>query len=149
MVARSWGVLNRHRGFKNIGLPFTVENSTDNNPIQTTHSESVHTTCIMSNPLLQNIRGLLDPMNCTMWNLRNCEGRPGQCGTLIGSQRVLVQKNRAIDSHYDSNNDSNNRWTSKHNNIVSHGEMGTEEKVISYQRASNKGVKILNRCFPS
>ena len=41
VVARPSGVLNRHRGFQNIGLPnpvFTVENSADNNPIHTTHS---------------------------------------------------------------------------------------------------------------
>ena len=59
MVARPSGVLNRHGSFQNIGLPsavFTVENSADNNPIHTTHSKSVHTTCMVSNPLLQNIR---------------------------------------------------------------------------------------------
>ena len=42
MVARPSGVLNRHRGFQNIGLPnpvFTVENSADNNSIHTTHSK--------------------------------------------------------------------------------------------------------------
>ena len=46
MVARPSGALNRHRGLQNIGIPnpvFTAENSTDNNPIHTTHSKSVHT----------------------------------------------------------------------------------------------------------
>ena len=41
MVTRPSGVLNRHRGFQNIGQPnpvFTVENSEDNNPIRATHS---------------------------------------------------------------------------------------------------------------
>ena len=69
MVARPSGLLNRHRGFQNIGLSnplFTVEKSADNNPIHTTHSKSVHTTCMVSSPLLQNIRRLLDPLNCTM-----------------------------------------------------------------------------------
>ena len=50
MVARPSGVLNRRRGFQNIGLPIpviTVENSADNNPIHTTHSKSVHTTCMV------------------------------------------------------------------------------------------------------
>ena len=45
MVARPSGVLNRHRGFQNIGLPnpvFTVENSADDNPIHATYSKSVH-----------------------------------------------------------------------------------------------------------
>ena len=53
MAARRSRVLDRHRGFQNIGLPnpvFTVENSADNNPIHTTHSKSVHTTCMVSNP---------------------------------------------------------------------------------------------------
>ena len=53
MVARPSGVLSRHRGFQNIGLSspvFTVENSAANNPIHTTHTKSVHTTCVMSNP---------------------------------------------------------------------------------------------------
>ena len=39
MVAKRSGVLNRHRGFQNVGLPnlvSTVENSADNNPIHTT-----------------------------------------------------------------------------------------------------------------
>ena len=39
MVTRPSGVLNRHKGFQNIGLPnsvFTVENSAYNNPIHTT-----------------------------------------------------------------------------------------------------------------
>ena len=61
--------LNRHSGFQRIGLPnpvFTGENSADNNPIHTTHSKSVHTTCMVSKPLLQNIRRLLDPLNCTI-----------------------------------------------------------------------------------
>ena len=65
MVARLSGVLNGHRGFQNTGLlypVFTVENSADNNPIHTTHSKSVHTTCT----ILQNIRQLLEPLNCTM-----------------------------------------------------------------------------------
>ena len=50
------GVINRHRGFQNIGLPnpvFTVENSADNNPIHTTHSKPVHTTWMVPNPSLQ------------------------------------------------------------------------------------------------
>ena len=68
MVARPSGVLSRHRSFQNIGLlnpKFTVENSADNNPIHTTHSKSVHTACMVSNPLRHNIRRLLDPLNCT------------------------------------------------------------------------------------
>ena len=51
MLARPSGVLNKHRGFQNIGLPnpvITVENSADNNRIHTTHSKSVHTTCMVS-----------------------------------------------------------------------------------------------------
>ena len=67
MVARPSGVLKRYRGFQNIGVlnpVFTVENSTDNNPIHTTHSESVHTKCMVSSPLLQNLCRLLDPLNC-------------------------------------------------------------------------------------
>ena len=66
---RSTTVLNRRRGFQNIGLPnpvFTVENSADNNLMHTTHSKSLHTTSMVSNPLLQNIRRLLDPLNCTI-----------------------------------------------------------------------------------
>ena len=39
---------------------FTVENSADNNSVRTIHSKSVHTR------LLQNIRRLLDPLNCVM-----------------------------------------------------------------------------------
>ena len=72
----------RHRGFQNVGLPnpvFTVENSADNNPIHATQSKSVHTTCMVLNPLLQNIRRLLDLLNCTKSNLRNSEEPPGQC----------------------------------------------------------------------
>ena len=90
MVATHSGVLNRHRGFQNIVLlnpVFTVENSADNNPLHTTHSESVHTTCMVSDLLLQP-------------NLRNSEGLLGQCQTLIGSERVPVQKNRETDPHY-------------------------------------------------
>ena len=54
--------------FQNIGLPnhdhvSTVENSADNNPIHTTHGRCVHT-CMLSNPLLQNIRRLPDLLNC-------------------------------------------------------------------------------------
>ena len=51
MVARRSGVLGRHRGFQNIGLPnpvFTAENSADDNPKHTAHSKSVHTTCMVS-----------------------------------------------------------------------------------------------------
>ena len=66
-------VLNSHytvcKGFRKIGLPnpvITAENSADNNPIHTTLNKSVHTTCMVSNPLLKNIRRLLDPLNCTM-----------------------------------------------------------------------------------
>ena len=69
MVARPSGVLDKHRGFQNIDLPnpvFTVENSADNNPIHTAHSKSVHTTCIVSDPLLKSIRRLLHPLNCTL-----------------------------------------------------------------------------------
>ena len=61
MVARPPEVFNRHRGLQNRGLSnpvFTDENSADNN--------AIHTTCMVSNPLLQNIRRLLDPLNCTM-----------------------------------------------------------------------------------
>ena len=50
MVARPSRVINRHRGFQNIGLRipvFTVENSAGNDPIHTTHSESVHTACMV------------------------------------------------------------------------------------------------------
>ena len=63
------GVLNRHKGFQNIGLSnpvFTVENSADNNPIHTTYTQSIHTTCMVSNPLLQNICRLVVLLNCTM-----------------------------------------------------------------------------------
>ena len=48
MVARPSGVLNRHRGFQNIGLTnpvFTVEDSSDTNPIHTAQeicTESMH-----------------------------------------------------------------------------------------------------------
>ena len=49
MVARPLRVLNRHR-FPKHRLPiFTVKNSADNNPVQATHSKSVHTTCMASN----------------------------------------------------------------------------------------------------
>ena len=64
MAARPSGVLHRHKGFQNIGKPnpvFTVENSAENNPIHTTHSKSVHTIRMVSNPSLRNIRGLLGP----------------------------------------------------------------------------------------
>ena len=57
MVARPSRVLNRHRGFQNIGQPspvFTVENSANNNSVHPTHSKSVHATCMVSNPTLQN-----------------------------------------------------------------------------------------------
>ena len=67
-------VRNRYRGFQNIGLPspvFTVENSAANNPIHTAHSESVHTRCTIYHYC--RVRWLLDPLNCTMWNLRNSE----------------------------------------------------------------------------
>ena len=50
--------------FQKIGLPnpvFTVENSADNNPIHKTHSKSMHTTRMVSNPLLQNSRWVLRP----------------------------------------------------------------------------------------
>ena len=49
MAARPSGVLSRRRDFQNIDLPnpvFTVKNSAANNPIHTTHSKSVHTTCM-------------------------------------------------------------------------------------------------------
>ena len=68
-VSQTLRVLNRHRGFQNIGLPnpvLTVENSAGNNPIQPTQSKSVHTTCMVSNSSLQNFRRLLDPLKCTM-----------------------------------------------------------------------------------
>ena len=44
-----WATNGDERGFQNIGLPnpvFAVENSATNNPIHTTPSKSVHTTCI-------------------------------------------------------------------------------------------------------
>ena len=46
MVARPSGVLRRHRGFQNIGLPrpvFTVESSAGNNPTHTQHSVNLYT----------------------------------------------------------------------------------------------------------
>ena len=65
MVARRpSGVFNRHRGFQNIGLPkpvFTVENSTDNNPIHTTYTKSRYTAWIVSSLLLKNIRPTARP----------------------------------------------------------------------------------------
>ena len=62
MVPRPSGVPSRHRVFQIIGLSnpvFTFENSADNNQ---THIKSVRTICMVSNPLLQNIRRLQDPM---------------------------------------------------------------------------------------
>ena len=75
MVTR---VLNRHIGFQNIGLPnpvVTVENLTANNPTHATNSKSVHIKRMVLNPLLQNIRRLLDQ--------RTTQCKPAQVRTIL------------------------------------------------------------------
>ena len=89
------GALNRRRGFQHIGLPIPVsqlENSAESNKIHTIHRKSVNTACMVLNPSLQNIRPLPDLLNCTKSHLRNSEGLRGQCQTLIGFERVPIQK---------------------------------------------------------
>ena len=145
MVARPWGVLNRHKGFKNIGLPFTVENSIDNNPIQTIHSKSVHTTCMVSNHYCRTFA------DCqTRWT--------AQCDTC-----VIVKDVRASAERWLAPNEFWYRKieqlipittaiTDEHRNTITLSAMERWElrrRLISHQRASNKGVKILNTCFPS